>query len=189
MALQNSTLDMNAADAGIFDMNGSDATLGGLMGTRGITLATNRTLSIGNNNQATTYSGVLTGSGNLTKIGTGTSAITGANNYSGATVLVGGALNVGNGSGLSANSRLVFNAASGATPVLEQNGTFSRTVGTAVGQVQWLTGGGFAAQGGPLAVQLGGGTARCPGPGPSATAIAWSSARLPQTTWSTSRTG
>ena len=69
LALQNSTLDMNAADAGVFDMNGSDATLGGLKGTRDITLAANKTLSIGNNNQATAYSGGLTGNGSLAKIG------------------------------------------------------------------------------------------------------------------------
>ena len=157
LALQNSTLDMNAADAGTFDMNGNDATLGGLKGTRNIAVIASHTLSIGNNNQLTTYSGALTGLGALTKIGTGTFAITGANNYSGSTTIAAGALNVGSGSGLSASSNLAFN---GTNPVLEQSGTFSRAVGTGAGQVQWVTGGGFAAFGGALAVQLGGNTSQ-----------------------------
>ena len=155
LALQNSTLDMNTADAGMLDMNGTDTTLGGLKGTRGITLAAGKTLSIGNNNSATAYSGVLTGTGSLMKIGTGTSAITGASDYSGSTTIANGVLNVGSGGGLSANSNLSFN---GTNPVLEQSGTFSRSVGSGAGQVQWVTGGGFAAFGGALSVQLGGGT-------------------------------
>ena len=131
LTLQNSTLDMNAADAGVLDMNGINATLGGLKGTGGVTLIANHTLSIGNDNQATTYSGTLTGSGSLAKIGSGTSTVLGSSNFSGATTIASGALDVGGGGGLSPNSNLVFNAAGGGLPVLEQNGTFSLSAGTA----------------------------------------------------------
>jgi len=58
--------------------------------------------------------------------------------------------------GLSPDARLEFEANSNARPaILESNGTFSRTIGTAAGNVQWQgNGGGFAAVGGPLTVSL-----------------------------------
>jgi trimeric autotransporter adhesin len=67
LSLQNSTLDMNALDAGSLTFRGSTgtvaATLGGLKGTRDIALVntsgTAVTLNVGNNNQSTTYSGAL----------------------------------------------------------------------------------------------------------------------------------
>ena len=74
-ALQNSTLDMNGADSGTLDMNGMDVVLGGLKGANGVTLVDNQTLWIGNNSQATTYPGALTGNGGLAKIGAGTSTL------------------------------------------------------------------------------------------------------------------
>jgi fibronectin-binding autotransporter adhesin len=69
-ALQNSTLDMNAADAGTVNFNGVSAVLGGLKGSRNLSLGA-ITLTVGGNNQSTTYSGVLSGSGTLTKTGSG----------------------------------------------------------------------------------------------------------------------
>ena len=79
LALQNSTLDMNAADAGTLQFGSgiTAATLGGLTGSRNITLANSASgavnLSVGNNNTATSYTGSLSGpGGGLTKIGTGT---------------------------------------------------------------------------------------------------------------------
>ena len=50
------------------------------------------TLTVGGNNQSTTYGGYLTGSGAITKTGTGTLTLTGPNNYTGMTILSGGTL-------------------------------------------------------------------------------------------------
>ncbi|OQB80125.1 MAG: tRNA nuclease WapA precursor [Planctomycetes bacterium ADurb.Bin126] len=91
-ALQNSTLDMNAADAGSIDFSTYDATLGGLKGSRNLDMG-GRTLSIGNNGQSTEYSGAL-GNGALTKIGSGVLTLSGSNTYSGVTTVSAGTLGI-----------------------------------------------------------------------------------------------
>lgn len=82
------------------------ATIGGLSGSGDIGLADTLVfssssgystgnafaLSVGNNNDTTTYSGALSGSGSLTKIGTGTLTLSGANTYTGNTTVSGGTL-------------------------------------------------------------------------------------------------
>ena len=105
-ALQSSTLDMNASDAGTLNFGTTTATgittavLGGLSGSRNIDLVNSSTtpaavsLIVGNNNASTTYSGSLTGTGALTKIGTGTLSLTGLSSYTGATTVNGGVLAV-----------------------------------------------------------------------------------------------
>jgi len=76
-AMQNSTLDMNSADVGALQFGSTitAATLGGLLDSRNLVLTNNAgnpvTLSVGQNNANTTYSGVLTGGAGLTKVGTG----------------------------------------------------------------------------------------------------------------------
>ncbi len=106
LALQNSTLDLAAADAGTLSFRGSTftvaATLGGLKGTRNLALLNTSSasvaLTIGNNGQSTIYSGAMSGSGgSLTKIGAGTLILAGANTYDGATTISGGSLQLGNG--------------------------------------------------------------------------------------------
>ena len=103
LALQNSTVitDLfNASGIG-FNLNAAfnitSATLGGLAGFGNIALpGADFNLSIGNNNQNTTYSGQLTGgqasSDQLTKIGSGTLALGGINFYSGLVVVNNGTL-------------------------------------------------------------------------------------------------
>jgi autotransporter-associated beta strand protein len=93
-ALQNSTLDMNASDAGAVAFNQS-STLGGLTGSRSLDLG-GTTLSVGTNAANTTYSGTLS-NGALTKVGSGHLSLTSANNYTGGTVLSGGTLSFVNG--------------------------------------------------------------------------------------------
>ena len=99
-ALQSTTLDMDASDSGSLGFAGgiADATLGGLKGSRGITLTNAGSaavnLSVGNNNQSTTYSGGLSGAGGLTKIGTGALSLIGTNTYSGTTNILQGSLKV-----------------------------------------------------------------------------------------------
>ena len=106
LALQNSTVDMNAADAGTLSFRGSvgtvAATLGGLKGSRNQSLLNSSSvavaLTVGNNGQSTTYSGALSGSGgSLTKIGVGTLVLSGANTYDGTTTITGGSLQLGDG--------------------------------------------------------------------------------------------
>ncbi|MEI6644847.1 MAG: autotransporter-associated beta strand repeat-containing protein [bacterium] len=94
LALQNSTLDMNAADAGTLGF-GQNSTLGGLKGSRALNMAA-KTLRIGNNNRDTTYSGVLA-NGAVIKIGTGMLTLSGTNTYLGGTTVSNGTLAI-NGS-------------------------------------------------------------------------------------------
>ncbi|MFM8985320.1 MAG: beta strand repeat-containing protein, partial [Planctomycetia bacterium] len=94
LAVQNSTLDMNAADSGTFAF-GQNSTVGGLTGSRNLDLG-GVTLSVGNNGTNTTYLGGLSG-GALTKVGSGMLALTGSNTYAGATTISGGTLAIGDG--------------------------------------------------------------------------------------------
>ncbi|MGN6643871.1 MAG: autotransporter-associated beta strand repeat-containing protein, partial [Verrucomicrobiota bacterium] len=95
LALQNSTL--NYTNGALRFGNGLTAfTLGALTGNRNLAL-TNAggaavTLSIGNDNRSTLYSGSISQSGGLNKIGTGTLTLSGTNVYEGATVVSGGTL-------------------------------------------------------------------------------------------------
>jgi fibronectin-binding autotransporter adhesin len=85
------------------------ATIGGLSGTgsfalqntktvqSGSSLGAGVTLTIGNNNASTEYSGVMSGSGGIVKIGNGTLTLSGANTYTGDTILSGGSLVVTGG--------------------------------------------------------------------------------------------
>ena len=92
-SLQYSTLNMMAGDTGALSVSGA-FTLGGLKGNRDLSAGTT-TVTIGQNNQSTTYSGVLSDA-SVTKIGTGTLKFTGANTYAGLTTVNGGTLELGN---------------------------------------------------------------------------------------------
>ncbi len=111
-------------------------------------------------------SGAISNSGaaaGLVKDGVGTLVLTGTNTWnSGAVTLVNGALRAAVGVGLPASTLIKFGGMTTTYPVFESSGTFSRSLGTTGAAVQWsgTSNGGFAAQGGPLAVQLNGGTAQ-----------------------------
>jgi len=140
LALQNSTVDMNGADSGslvfgtfqastgsLFPVasNITSATFGGLMGSRNLALVntggTAVSLSIGNNNSSTSYSGALSGAGSVTKVGTGTLSFSGANTYSGTTVVSAGTLLV-NGSVSNSAISVSGSATLGGTGLITPNG-------------------------------------------------------------------
>src|SRR5438309_12018467 len=72
--------------------------IGSLAGD-GIVLLAGHTLSIGNNDLSTTFSGVMQDSGGLIKAGTGTLILSGANTHSGGTTVSAGTLIASNSSG------------------------------------------------------------------------------------------
>lgn len=130
LALQNSTLDLNASDSGtlMFGHNGNlqiaAATLGGLAGARNLALTSysgsSVALTVGNNNSSTAYSGTLTGGGSLIKVGSGTLTLSGAQTYTGTTAVTVGTLvvngSLGNGgTSVAAGATLAGNMTIGGT--------------------------------------------------------------------------
>ena len=89
---------------------GPGTTIGSLAGSGTVNLTDisntqNKSLTIGGNNQSTTFSGLITGGGSIVKQGSGTLTLSGTSTYSGGTTINGGALsissdaNLGNSSG------------------------------------------------------------------------------------------
>ncbi|MFJ5299255.1 autotransporter-associated beta strand repeat-containing protein [Pseudomonas sp. NPDC088368] len=91
-ALGNTSAVNVAAGAGL--NLGGDASVGGLAGAGGVTIGNGATLTVGNNNLASTFDGSLAGTGQFTKSGLGTLTLTGINSLSGDTLVNGGTLNV-----------------------------------------------------------------------------------------------
>jgi fibronectin-binding autotransporter adhesin len=94
-----------AIDAGTVDLNGFSASLGSLSGTGGTILNNGGgavTLTAGNDNTSSTYSGSIqdrtSGAGTLalTKVGTGVLTLSGSNSYTGGTQIDAGVLSFGN---------------------------------------------------------------------------------------------
>ena len=82
------------------------------------------TLSVGNNNGITTYSGVMSGNGSLTLVGSGMLALTNNQTYTGNTFLNGGTLQIGSSTVLQ-NSNLGSNGSGYVAPL---SGVNSMTV-------------------------------------------------------------
>jgi fibronectin-binding autotransporter adhesin len=108
LALENSTLNFNN-QGGILSFGSlGAATLGGLTGTEGLVLSNASgvgvTLTIGNNNVSSVYTGNLSGAGSVIKAGTGTvqfgSGTNGGATYAGATTVNTGTLIIGGTSDL-----------------------------------------------------------------------------------------
>ena len=83
----------SGATLGLANFNQS---INSLAGAGGVTLGT-ATLTTGNDNSSTIFSGVISGGGALTKIGTGTFVLSGLNTYTGNTTISGGTLQLGSG--------------------------------------------------------------------------------------------
>ena len=125
-AMQNATLDMNAADAGTVSLNNLSATIGALTGSRNLGLGSG-TVSVGNNHLSTTYSGVLSGSGSLTKIGNGTLTLSNTNTYTGATTVNAGTLALGASNVLPSSAASIGNATLDAATFIDTVGTLDVT--------------------------------------------------------------
>lgn len=118
LALQNTTLDYNNYGGSVTFGNGGTTgqtaySFGGLQGAQNLNLNNNNTtvgavaLTVGGNNDSTTYSGALTDTvdgGSLIKTGTGTLTLTGASNYTGGTTINAGTLELGNASAVSTSA-------------------------------------------------------------------------------------
>ena len=106
-AVENSTVAVNVA-GGLTLAASSTYNVGGLSGSGNISLTavdgSAATLSVGGNNQGTTYSGVLAGLGGLAKAGTGTLVLSASDTYSGGTLVGGGTLQLGNAAALGSTS-------------------------------------------------------------------------------------
>ena len=107
------------APGATLNLAGFNQSIGSLAGAGAVTLGV-ATLTTGNDNTSTTFSGAVSGTGGLAKIGTGTLLITGTSNYTGATTVNAGTLSV---NGSIASSALTVNA--GGT--IGGNGTIGNT--------------------------------------------------------------
>jgi autotransporter-associated beta strand protein len=127
----------------ILDLHGFNSTIGSLSGT-GIVLnngATAATLTAGNDNSNSTFSGILedgTSVLGLTKSGTGTLVLTGTNTYTGGTTISAGTLQAGSTTGFSPNSQFTVNS------ILDLHG-FNNTIGSLSGTGSVLNNGTTAA--------------------------------------------
>ena len=99
-ALQNTTLNLASGDTGVltFSTTPTAYTVGGLKGSRNLDLD-GKTVSIGNNNLNTTYSGQLS-NGSLTKVGGGTLTLSNASLHAGDTRIASGTLTLENANAL-----------------------------------------------------------------------------------------
>jgi autotransporter-associated beta strand protein len=100
---------INQSYKGMLDLAGFSQIINGLSGDGVVTNSTtgNSTLTVGNNNASSTFSGVIgntVGTLALTKMGSGTLTLTGANAYNGATTVSAGVLALGNGGSLGAST-------------------------------------------------------------------------------------
>ena len=97
---------------GTLDLNGFSDTLGGLAGSGTVdSTSGNVTLTVGNNNASSTFSGIIQNSGGsltLTKLGTGTLTLVGHNTYSGNTTILDGTVSVSDNNNLGAATALLI---------------------------------------------------------------------------------
>jgi autotransporter-associated beta strand protein len=128
------------AGGATLNLAGFNQSIGSLAGAGNVALGA-ATLTTGNDNTSTTFSGTISGNGGLTKTGNGTMALTGASTYSGPTSINAGALVV---NGSIANSAITIG-----------NGATLSGTGT-VGATTILSGGTFAPGNSPGTITVNG---------------------------------
>jgi fibronectin-binding autotransporter adhesin len=104
----------NVTVNGALDLNNYDVAINGLSGSGTVTNTRTgaATFSVGNNNQTSTFDGVIengVGTVNLTKAGSGTLTLTGNNTYTGTTNIDGGTLALGGSGVLGPSGTINFN--------------------------------------------------------------------------------
>lgn len=85
---------------GILDTDGYSQTLSALTGNGAVYLSFGNTLTLGNNDASSSFSGNISGQGSLAKIGAGVVTLSGNDAYSGGTILSGGTLKLGSDAAL-----------------------------------------------------------------------------------------
>ncbi|MEO6477244.1 autotransporter-associated beta strand repeat-containing protein [Luteolibacter sp.] len=137
----NVAINTSATSVATLDLFGKVVTINGLSGNGGITnsSATAASLTVGANDQTSTYSGIISNGGStvsLGKTGTGTLTLSGISTYSGTTTISGGTLsisadgNIGAAPGSTTPGSLVIN---GGILSTTSNLTLGSTRGIAVG--------------------------------------------------------
>lgn len=130
---------------------------------RSIHIASNAYLAVDGGNTIT-IEGVISGGGTLMgppNYG-GYVILNGTNTLTGTIIANNAGLRMAEGVGLPASANLILSGMGGDQGVVEMSGTFTRDLGYGPGQVAWGSpvynyyGGGFAAVGGPLTVNIGG---------------------------------
>ena len=87
-----STSAVTVSAGAVWQMTTGGQFIGSLAGGGNISMSTLDELKVGNNNNSTTYSGIISGAGYLTKAGTGTLTLSGSNVYTGGTNVSAGTL-------------------------------------------------------------------------------------------------
>jgi len=117
-----SAANMTTVNVGLdngLQFGGNTILVGGLSGSGAIALLNGTSgvaLTVGNNNQSSTYSGIISGTnpaGSLTKTGTGTWTLTGSNSFVGATTVNAGTIKLGNAYALAQSGTVTVNSANG----------------------------------------------------------------------------
>lgn len=115
------------ASGAFLDLNGFNQSIGSLAGAGDVTLGAG-TLTTGNDNSSTNFTGGISGTGGLTKAGSGIFTLSGTSGYTGATNVNAGTLQAGAANVFALGS--AFSVASGAT--LDLN-NFNQSIGSLAG--------------------------------------------------------
>ncbi|HKA80054.1 MAG TPA: autotransporter domain-containing protein, partial [Xanthobacteraceae bacterium] len=124
------------ASGAVLDLADFNQTIGSLAGAGNVALGS-ATLTTGNDNTSTTFSGMIAGTGGLTKIGSGTLTLAGSNTYTGATAVMAGTLQAGATNVFARDS--AFTVASAAVLNLAN---FNQTIGSLAGAGNVMLGAG-----------------------------------------------
>jgi fibronectin-binding autotransporter adhesin len=124
VALQNSTVTVNAGGVLTFSSSITASALGALSGSGNVALY-NSLLTVGGNNASTTYSGAMSGAGGFVKTGNGTMSLGGNSAYAGPTTVAGGVLQLGS----LTNTTIAVASSAAFLTTTTQNNTEAFTVG------------------------------------------------------------